>query len=176
MIETLITVFGYSEDKMVQRKTCQFNIQMTEKDGQVHIELLAAALADTECLHRDKLEVTPLEEEKDMATMIRDDRFFKNLESLESILTVATFDSQGVFGTWKVTQDDLYTSQAKYKEFFMLVDEEVSEKTVSSVVYKIKDYDLVGPEDFHADRALDKNRDEYGRPWLSIDIQFIEAG
>ena len=55
----------------------------------------------------------------------------------------------------------------------MLKKEDKSEKTISSVVFKIKDYDLVGPEDFHADRSLDKNRDGYGHPWLSIDIQFI---
>ena len=102
-LETLITLYGYNKDKMNTRKTCLFNIQLTEKDEQVHIELIADPLAGSQCLHRDKLEVTPLEEEKDMATMIRDDRFFKNLESLESTLTVATFDYQGVQGTWKVT-------------------------------------------------------------------------
>jgi len=102
--------------------------------------------------------------------------FFKNMEALESTLTVATFDEEGVKGTWKVTQDDLYNSDSKYKDFFMLVNEDVSEKTQSTVVYKIKDYDMVGPEEFHEDRPYDKNRDKYGRPWLSININFVEAG
>ena len=90
-LETLITVYGFSEDKMTQRKTCMFIVQLTEEDGKVFIELKADPLAGSQCLHRDYLEVT-MEEETNMDTMIRDDRFFKNLESLESTLTVATFD------------------------------------------------------------------------------------
>ena len=35
---------------------------------------------------------------------------------------------------------------------------------------------MVGPEDFHADRPFDKNRDDYDHPWLSIEIQFIQGG
>ena len=70
----------------------------------------ASPLAGEQCLHRDNLEVTSLQEEIDLDIMQRDNLFFKNLEALESTLTVATFDEQGVAGTWKVSQDDLYES------------------------------------------------------------------
>ena len=117
-----------------------------------------------------------MQEEIDLDVMQRDNLFFKNMEALESTLTVATFDEQGVAGTWKVTQDDLYESSSMYKDFFMLADEQVSEKTEAYVIYRLKDYDLVGPNDFHADRRFDKLRDSYDHPWLSIEIIFFEAG
>lgn len=98
------------------------------------------------------------------------------MEALESVLTVATFADEGVSGTWKVTSDDLYESSARYKDFFMLTEEQVSEKTKSNVVYKVKDYDLVGPPDFHEDRRFDKLRDSSDHPYLSIEINFEEAG
>ena len=107
--------------------------------------------------------------------MQRDDLFFKNLDALENTLTVATFWPQGVNGTWIVDQDDLYNSDAFFKDQFMLVEDDEDELTVSSVVFKIKDYDMVGPEDFHADRSLDKLRDDWGKPYLSIDIKFKPA-
>ena len=51
----------------------------------------------------------------------------------------------------------------------MLDHENIIEKTNATVIYKLKDYDLLGPEDFHSDRSLDKWRtDNWNRPWLSI--------
>ena len=52
--------------------------------------------------------------------MKRDDLFFKNLEALESTLTIASFGEDGVLGDWVVTRDDLYSSQAQFRDFFML--------------------------------------------------------
>ena len=40
-------------------------------------------------------------------------------------------------------------------------------------MFKIKDYDMVGPDDFHADNGLDPRRDNLGLPWLSVEITFI---
>ena len=108
--------------------------------------------------------------------MQRDNLFFKNMEALESTLTVATFDEQGVAGTWVVDQDDLYESESMYKDFFLLSDSNASEHTESYVIYKLKDYDFVGPDDFHEDRRFDSHRDSVDSPWLSIDIKFYEAG
>ena len=36
----------------------------------------------------------------------------------------------------------------------------------------MKDYDVVGPEDFHLDRKFDQSRDSWGRPWFLIKIIF----
>ena len=149
---------------------------MTQKGNKVTIEMHASPLAGEQCLHRDNLEVTSLQEEIDLDIMQRDNLFFKNLEALESTLTVATFDEQGVAGTWKVSQDDLYESQSMYKDFFMLSDSNASEHTEAYVIYKLKDYDYVGPDDFHEDRRFDILRDSVDSPWLSIDIKFYEAG
>ena len=74
-----------------------------------------------------------------------------------------------------MAQDDLYESSAMYRDFFMLVNEQVNEKSESGVIFKLKDYDLVGPDDFHEDRRFDKRRDAYDHPWLSIEIKFFEA-
>ena len=45
------------------------------------------------------------------------------------------------------------------------------------VTFAIKDYDLVGPEDFHKDRSLDKYRSGAydNKPWLQVNITFTSA-
>lgn len=78
----------------------------------------------------------------------------------------------GMKGNWFVDHDDLYTSQSKFKNFFYYEDANDLEKTYSSVVIRIKDYDMVGPADFHSDNDIDPLRDNWGMPWLSIDITF----
>ena len=40
------------------------------------------------------------------------------------------------------------------------------------MTFKIKDYDLVGPVDFHEDDELDPLRDNLGLPWLQVKIVF----
>ena len=112
----------------------------------------------------------------DQEVMAKDNLFFKNIEAIESILTVASFDKQGIAGTWKVTQDDLYSSHSKYKDFFMLVNEQVSEQTESYVNFEVKNYDYVGPPSFHQDDEFDPFRDAYTHPWLSIRITMMEPG
>ena len=87
-----------------------------------------------------------------MNTILRDYNVFNNIEALEYTLTVATFADEGVKGTWSVASDELANSSARYKDFFMLVDEQVSERTKSIVTYRIKDYDFFGPPEFHLDR------------------------
>jgi hypothetical protein len=53
---------------------------------------------------------TPLEMEKTMSTVMRDELWFENLEGIESTLTEPIFRESGVVGSWFVTQDDLYAS------------------------------------------------------------------
>lgn len=76
---------------MTQRTTCQFEMQLTEKNGEVYIEFRATPLYGSQCLHRDVLKATALEAETDEYILSRDNIFFKNIEALESTLTVATF-------------------------------------------------------------------------------------
>ena len=106
----MVTVYGFSQDRLTMRKTCLIDIELQEVDGQVNIAMMADPLAGGSCLHRDSLESATLEAETDTAIMERDDLFFTNLEALESMLTVATFKDTGVEGTWFVTQDDFYSS------------------------------------------------------------------
>ena len=40
-------------------------------------------------------------------------------------------------------------------------------------MFKIKNYDMVGPEDFHEDDALDPLMDNKGLPWLAVQIRFV---
>ena len=57
----------------------------------------------------------------------------------------------------------------------MLANDGDEDMTTSEVLFKLKDYDLVGPMDFHDDRLFDKGRDGWGRPWLSIKINFYSS-
>jgi len=58
----------------------------------------------------------------------------------------------------------------------MLSNDNQVQKTNATVVFKIKDYDMVGPDDFHQDRSLDKLRTgTYDKPWLEIEIFFTNA-
>ena len=109
------------------------------------------------------------EQELDPKIVKRDDLFLKNLEALEHTLTMATFDEAGVPGDWIVTQDDFYSSNSLYRDFFThQLEQGGLYDTNATVIYKVKDYDLVGPADFHADRPMDKFRDgKYdNKPWL----------
>jgi len=151
----MMTVYGFSKERLVTRQTCMVEVLLAQKEGQVVINLSARALNGDHCLHRDTLANVVLEEEKDPRILKRDDLFFKNLDALEYTLTVATFDEHGVEGDWLVTQDDLYSSNAPFRDFFMLENESVVEKTNATVFYRIKYYDMVGPSDFHKDRTLD---------------------
>ena len=94
------------------------------------------------------------------------------MDALETIFNERSFNDEGFEGTWLVDHDDLYVSESKYKDFFYYEDEADLVKTNSRVVFKIKDYDMVGPDDFHVDNKLDKLRDNWGLPWLSVDITF----
>ena len=96
--------------------------------------------------------------------------YFKNLELIESTLNVASFKDGGVDGNWFVSQEDFYSSNSKFKDIFMLTPEQSDDYTISTVTYKVKDYDMLGPADFHEDRNLDEGRDNWDRPWFSIDI------
>jgi len=40
----MMTVYGFSEERMVVRKTCQFNIVISERDGEVFFSLKANPL------------------------------------------------------------------------------------------------------------------------------------
>ena len=81
----------------------------------MHIELKAMPLdgkkiGKDNCLHRDMIPNTVLEEEKIPSTAVRDDILFSNLEALESTLTEPTFREKGVQGYWGVSDADLYAS------------------------------------------------------------------
>ena len=147
-------------------------------DGDLEIiEFEAEAITDKkmkgqQCLHRDSISEVILEEELREFIKPRDDKYFQNLEALETLFDENTFIDGGIQGTWLVDHDDLYTSSAKYKNFFYYEDANDLERTISNVVFKIKDYDMVGPADFHADNELDKLRDNWGMPWLSVEITF----
>ena len=155
-----MTVYGFHNDKMTLRKTCHMWMQLWEDGaGRVKMELETSSLVDGDCIHRDKIESMVLEEEKDQSLIAKDNLFFKNLEAIESVLTIASFDEQGVAGTWKVTQDDWYESHSHFKDFFKLQNEEVSEHTESYVNFEIMNYDYLGPELFHEDHDFDKLRD-----------------
>lgn len=80
-----------------------------------------------------------------------------------------------MLGSWTIDADDWATSDAKYKDFFTMSKESVHMSARSQVIYRIKDYDLLGPPDFHKDRLYDLLRDEIDQPWLSIEIRFTEA-
>lgn len=99
--------------------------------------------------------------------MKRDFVLFENIKAIESTLTKAIFIENNAEGTWTVSQDDIYASYCKNKSFFILETSKKSGKApASQVLFKIKDYDLVGPKDFHDDRSFDKSRDEWDRPWF----------
>mmetsp|Transcript_3438 Transcript_3438/g.4552 ORF Transcript_3438/g.4552 Transcript_3438/m.4552 type:complete len:199 (+) Transcript_3438:555-1151(+) len=125
------------------------------------------------CLHRDEMSDVALAEEHDPEVKVRDDLFFQNIEALEHTLTMAHFSENGVEGDWIVTQDDLYSSSSLYRDFF-LDHNESGQEISANIVYKVKDYDLVGPNDFHADRPLDKFRSGIynNKPWLQIKVTF----
>ena len=99
--------------------------------------------------------------------------FFMNMQAIETIFNDKVFLTDSIKGNWIVENDDLYTSQSKYRNFFYYEDASYLEHTVSSVVFKIKNYDLVGPADFHEDDKLDPLMDNKGMPWLSVDIKFL---
>ena len=107
-------------------------------------------LVGDNCIHRDDVPPVILKRETDAAIMKRDDMWFTNLESVESTLSAAEFREAGVTGDWIVAQEDLYSSTAKYKEFFTYPsgNEHLAK---SEVLFKIKDYDFVGPKNFHED-------------------------
>ena len=119
-LSKMVTVYGFSQDRLTMRKTCLLDIELQEVDGEVNIAMMADPLAGGACLHRDSLESATLEAETDIEIMKRDDLFFTNLEAMESMLTVATFKETGVGGTWFVSQDDFYSSQAEFKNYFAL--------------------------------------------------------
>lgn len=73
-------------------------------------------------------------------------------------------------------QDDLLFSKSAFRDWFALTKTDEVENTSSRVVYTIEDYDLVGPDDFHMDRSLDKLRNNiYNKPWLNVQIIFTSA-
>lgn len=151
-----------------------FEIMLQWKNGKLNVHLSAEPVMGSWCLHRDILKDVPLEEELDPKIKVRDDLFFKNLEALEHTLTVATFDEDGVKGDWMVTQDDYYSSNALYRDFFALDPQKGLQHNNATVIYKVKDYDLVGPVDFHSDRSIDKFRQGIydNKPWLQIMMIF----
>lgn len=121
-------VYGFSEEKLVSRKMCEIDMLLQENGDVVSVELKSRALnGDDNCLHRDKVVLTPLEREKDQTIVESNDLWFQNLESLESILSTAIFHEDGVEGYWYVNQDDLYASKAQFKNFFMLKGDEEKE-------------------------------------------------
>jgi len=152
------TVYGFTQESLVLRKTCNFDVFVSERDGDLHLEMKAKPLEGTECLHRDTFPATIMEEETDELIMKRDDLFFKNLDAIEHTFTVAAFDKKGVRGDWLVNQDDMYSSNARFKNYFQLHHDKIVEKTNATIQFAIKDYDMVGPADFHQDRSLDKLR------------------
>lgn len=158
------------------KKTCMFEINLREFKGVMDIELTAAPLAGELCLHKDEITRFKLEKETNVDIMVRDNIYFKNLEAVEHVLTVASFREEGIQGTWLVGQDDLLFSKSEFRDWFALTKSDEVEKTSSKVVYTIEDYDLVGPEDFHMDRSLDKLRNNiYNKPWLNVQITFTSA-
>ena len=65
-LETLVTVYGFHNDKMTLRKTCHVFMQLYEgDDGNVAMDWETTPISGDECLHRDSLERQRLEEEKD---------------------------------------------------------------------------------------------------------------
>lgn len=67
-------------------------------------------------------------------------------------------------------------SHSEFRDNFSLTKSGELENTSSTVTYKIKDYDFVGPDDFHTDRSLDQLRNNlYNKPYLQIDINFLSA-
>lgn len=70
----------------------------------------------------------------------------------------------------------MYSSNAQFKDYFQLHHDKIVEKINATIQFAIKDYDMVGPADFHQDRSLDKLRSgEYDKPWLEITITFTSA-
>ena len=116
----MLTVFGFKDEKLFERKTCKFDVviaQVSQTNTTVNLEMFVDPVADTPCLHRDRFSVA-LWEETEKSLIRRDNLFMSNLEALESTLTEATFRDQGVDGTWYVSDEDLYMSSSLYKKFF----------------------------------------------------------
>jgi len=150
-----------------------FNIHLEEKLGLLHIAMTADPLTGAFCLHRDEMKDIVLREEVNEEVKLRDELFFKNMEALEHTLTLATFYEEGVRGDWIVTQDDFISSNSPYRDFFMLDHAESGQKTNATIIYQIKDYDMVGPYEHHKGRT-DCHEDGScdTKPWLFIKVIF----
>lgn len=60
-------------------------------------------LSDGLCLHRDNVQFLALEEETNKDIKIRDERFFENVEALETLLFEKAFEEGGYMGNWYVS-------------------------------------------------------------------------
>ena len=102
--------------------------------------------------------------------MKTNDIWFQNLQSLESTLSTAIFHEDGVEGYWYVEQEDLYSSNSYYKDFFVMAEAAEKGDMSSEVVFEVKDYDLVGPPDFH--KGFEQySRPSSGKPWFQMQIK-----
>lgn len=166
--------YGFRSDRMVDRLACIGWMSLKEENERIIFEMEATAVAGGSCLHRDSVANVVLQEETDADIKIRDDLFFKNLAALESTLTLGVFNKKGIEGHWQVRNEDLYASKSRFRSFFMSQDK--NEEPAASVVFKIRDYDMVGPAEFHEDRSLDKLRnDKYDHPFFELRITFTMA-
>ena len=66
--------------------------------------------SEGKCLHRDKVPWIQLEEEKKGRIKERDDKFFMNMDAIETIFSERLFEADSVTGNWIVDRDNLYTS------------------------------------------------------------------
>ena len=55
-LDQMITVYSFKEDRLVQRKTCMFQMVFSEKKGKVVFDLEATPLVGDNCIHRDELD------------------------------------------------------------------------------------------------------------------------
>ena len=63
-LSNMMTVYGFSQDRLIERKTCFFDITISQDARKrVNVQITADALVGDQCLHRDIVEKQPLEEE-----------------------------------------------------------------------------------------------------------------
>lgn len=150
--------------------------QIFEEKGRVIFDMRTSPLAGDMCLHNDKISKTWLDREEDKSVIGHDFYIMNNLAALESTLTVSTFNPQGIEGVWSISNDDLYISEAYYKDFFRIESMLDTKKVSTKVVYKIMNYDYLGPADFHEDRALDPTfNTNVDGPYLQLNITFTST-
>lgn len=73
---------------------------------------------------------------------------------------MATFNPNGLEGLWSVADYDIETSDAIFTDFFRVKGLAGAKQASTKVTYKIMNYDILGPEDFHKDRSMDKSYNE----------------